>query len=155
MNWYVLYTKPRAEKQVAQRIVELGVEMYLPLHKVKRKWSDRVKIVEVPLFNSYIFVKVAQSQLQSLSVINGVSRIVYYLRKPAVVRDAEIEAIKEFLVLAEYSEIIFEGDLVAINQGLFENVTGKVLYVTEKGVALFLEELGAKIFVRREMVAKK
>jgi transcription antitermination factor NusG len=155
MNWYVLYTKPRAEKQVAQRIVELGVEMYLPLHKVKRKWSDRVKIVEVPLFNSYIFVKVAQSQLQSLSGINGVSRIVYYLRKPAVVRDAEIEAIKEFLVLAEYSEIIYEGDLVAINQGLFENVTGKVLYVTEKGVALFLEELGAKIFVRREMVAKK
>ena len=53
-NWNVLYTAPRAEKQVKERIAALGVECFLPLHRTPRVWSDRVKIVEVPLFSSYI-----------------------------------------------------------------------------------------------------
>ena len=54
-SWYVLYTAPRAEKQVRDRINALGVECWLPLHRAPRVWSDRVKIVELPLFNSYLF----------------------------------------------------------------------------------------------------
>lgn len=154
MSWYVLYTRPKAEKQVAQRLLEIEKEVYLPLHKIKRRWSDRVKIVEIPLFTSYVFVNVPEHELHALTGINGVARVVYYLRKPAVVRDVEIEAIKEFLICAEFSEIIYEGDQVAINCGVFENVTGKVLYITEKCVALYLEELGAKIFVQKELVNK-
>ena len=46
-NWNVLYTAPRAEKQVKERIAALGVECFLPLHRTPRVWSDRVKIVEV------------------------------------------------------------------------------------------------------------
>ena len=62
MSWYVLYTAARAEKQVAARIeaegVEKGgVEAYLPLHRRRKKWSDRIKVVEEPLFRSYVFVK--------------------------------------------------------------------------------------------------
>jgi transcriptional antiterminator RfaH len=55
-KWYALYTRPRAEKQVYQRLTEAGVETFLPLQKTYRMWSDRKKLVEKPLLSSYIFV---------------------------------------------------------------------------------------------------
>lgn len=139
---------------MAARIKEIGKVSYLPLHKVKRKWSDRVKIVELPLFNSYVFVNVAEHELSSLLSIQGVARVVYYLRKPAVVRDYEIEAIKEFISLAGLNEIVHTGDFVTVSDGILKDKGGKVLFVTEKEVVLYLEELGAKISVKKEMVEK-
>lgn len=59
-NWYVLYTFPRAEKQVKERLEREGIDCWLPLHRSPRVWSDRVKLVDVPLFNSYIFVHCAE-----------------------------------------------------------------------------------------------
>lgn len=83
-NWNVLYTAPRAEKQVKERIEALGVECFLPLHRTPRVWSDRVKIVEVPLFNSYIFVRCPDDVLRDLLRVYGVVRIVFYNKKPAI-----------------------------------------------------------------------
>lgn len=77
-SWYVLYTAPRAEKQVRDRINALGVECWLPLHRAPRVWSDRVKIVELPLFNSYLFVRCTDPELRNLTRVYGVARIVYY-----------------------------------------------------------------------------
>ena len=56
LPWYVLYTKPRNEKKVAQRLSEAGYTVYCPLQKVRRQWSDRTKVVEEPLFTSYLFI---------------------------------------------------------------------------------------------------
>ena len=56
-KWLAVYTRPRWEKKVDQLLKEQGTESYCPLNKVKRKWSDRVKTVEEPLFKSYVFVK--------------------------------------------------------------------------------------------------
>ena len=81
-SWYVLYTAPRAEKQVRDRIDALGVECWLPLHRAPRVWSDRVKIVELPLFNSYLFVRCTDPELRNLTRVYGVARIVYYNGKP-------------------------------------------------------------------------
>lgn len=154
MNWYVLYTTARAEKRVAERLKEIGVEVFLPIHKTKRKWSDRVKIVEMPLFNSYVFVRIQEHKLRSLLSVYGISRIVFYLGKPAVVRENEIEAVKEFLQIAENREIISEGDKVEILSGLMESKKGEVLRVEGDVVILFLEELGAKIYVSLSDVNK-
>lgn len=76
-NWYVLYTAPRAEKQVKERIDLLGVECWLPLHRTPRVWSDRVKIVEIPLFSSYVFVRCTDAVLRDLLKVYGVIRIVF------------------------------------------------------------------------------
>src|SRR5512140_1670119 len=57
-HWYALYTRPRAEKMVYSRLEEGGIEAFLPLYKTLRKWSDRKKLVEKPLFSSYVFVNV-------------------------------------------------------------------------------------------------
>ena len=127
----------------------------MPLHKVKRRWSDRTKIVEVPLFNSYIFVNCPEHRLRELLLIPGISRIVYYLGKPAVVRDSEIEAIKDFLQIAHLRDIITNGDDVEIICGPFEKHTGKVIEKSDKWVKLFLEEIGAKICVSLLEIDKK
>jgi transcription antitermination factor NusG len=60
-NWYALYTKPRWEKKIHKLLQQKGIESYCPLNKVRRKWSDRIKVVEEPLFKSYIFVRVEES----------------------------------------------------------------------------------------------
>lgn len=154
MSWFVLYTSPRAEKAVAQRLESIGADVYLPLHKTKRKWSDRIKIVEVPLFNSYVFVRAEQRQLGAYLSLNGVVRAVYYMHKPAVVRDDEIEAIKEFLKLAAEREIIYCGDTVTVTDGALREREGKILYIKGNDVVLYLEELGAKVCVSKNLVEK-
>ncbi len=155
MSWFVLYTSARAEKKAEYRLTQSGIECFLPLHKVKRRWSDRTKIVEVPLFNSYIFVNCQEHKLRELLLTPGISRIVYYLGKPAVVRETEIEAIKEFLHIAQHREIITNGDQVEIICGPFEKHTGKVIEKSDKWAKLFLEEIGAKICVSLLEIDKK
>lgn len=155
MVWYVLYTAARAEKQVAARLEGEGVEAFLPLHRRKRKWSDRIKVIEEPLFRSYVFVKCPEHQLYNLRQIPGVAAIVLYDRRPAKVRDCEIEAIKGFLVYAENREIVSSGDQVQILCGSFENVEGKVLWADNKVASLYIPELGAKICVELVNIKKK
>ncbi len=154
MGWFVLYTAARAEKKVRDRISDLGYNVYLPIHKVKRRWSDRVKVVEQPLFTSYVFVNCPEHKLRDLLLIYGVSKIVFYLGKPAIVRDNEIEAIEGFLKVATNREIVTNGDEVEIMCGPFIRKRAKVLNITEKVAYLFLEELGAKICVSLQNIDK-
>lgn len=147
MAWYVLYTSARAEKKTQERLRQMGIETFLPLHKIKRQWSDRVKEVETPLFNSYIFVNCNDHQVRELPLVYGIARVVFYLGLPAIVRDEEIEAIKEFLVIAKGRKVVSTGDEVEILTGPFKSKTGKVLYITNKEAKLILKEIGMNISV--------
>ena len=62
MPWYVVYTKSKQEKKVAEGLKKLGIEAYCPLVTVMKQWSDRKKKVEVPLINSYVFVNIDERQ---------------------------------------------------------------------------------------------
>ena len=154
MNWYVLYTSPRAEKQGQERVAAQGIESWLPLHRSPRVWSDRVKMVDIPLFNSYVFVKCTDIKLRDLLRIYGVSRIVYYDGKPAIIRQKEIDAIKDFLTQAAEKPLIV-GDDVEILCGVMKNVSGKVKKVKGNHLVLFLEQLGATVSVKLDEVARK
>ena len=100
MNWYALYTRPRHERQVQQELTGQRIETYLATHKVRRRWSDRYKIVEEPLFKNYLFVRTnAQDYRQSLKPYGAVS-FVTTEGKPAIVPDEEIEAVR-ILVTSE------------------------------------------------------
>ncbi len=151
-DWNVLYTAPRAEKQVKERIDALGVECFLPLHRTPRVWSDRIKIVEVPLFNSYVFVRCTDEVLRSLLKVYGVSRIVYYDSKPAIVRQKEIEVIQDFLVQAA-NRVLCPGDEVEILVGAMKHVSGKIKRIKKKHLLLYLEQLGATVCVKLDEVA--
>ncbi|MDR1456061.1 MAG: UpxY family transcription antiterminator [Tannerella sp.] len=154
INWYALYTFPRAEKKVKDRLDAMEKETYLPLHRSPRVWSDRVKIIERPLIPSYIFVHCREAELQLLlREVYGVIRIVYYCGKPAVIRPQEIDAIRQFLELAAEHPLC-EGEEVEILAGSFKHISGKIQEIRKKYLVLYIEPLGCTISVDLTKVAR-
>ncbi|MDR2498921.1 MAG: antitermination protein NusG [Tannerellaceae bacterium] len=143
-QWYVLYTSAQAEKQVRLRLLRKGVECWLPIHRAPRVWSDRIKIVDQPLFRSYIFVRCSLSMLHTLTMVYGVSRVVMYGGVPAVLLQKDIDAINTFLQLAEKREIII-GDEVEVLAGPMKRVSGKVRRIRNGTVQLYIEQMGVML----------
>lgn len=144
--WRVLYTQPRAEKKVYERLTEAGIETYLPLYTTIRRWSDRKKKVELPLFNSYIFVHVNELERLRALEADGVVRYVFYLGKPALVRQKEIDAIKRFLNKTEGLKIrVEQGDHVEIASGPMEGIYGKVIRISKERLILRIEQLNMSL----------
>ncbi|MGL5637408.1 MAG: UpxY family transcription antiterminator [Bacteroidales bacterium] len=157
-KWFVLYTAPRSEKKVYERLVQTGIEAYLPLHLCPRVWSDRIKMVEVPLIPSYIFVYTKEVLLRNLLAIYGVSRIVFYDGKPAVIHQKEIDSIKKFLEKSREKEVSFSpNEEVLIAVGALKDVSGKIQKVGKDYLLLHIEQLGitATVKVKTEQVKKK
>ena len=126
-NWYAIYTMPRAEKKVYERLVDIGVTSYLPLVTTIRIWSDRKKKVTSPLISSFVFVKIEESKLISLYQIQGVTGVLKYLKKPAIIRDTEIENLKILLSDSDNFSIldnpVFEkGETVRVLKGPFQGL---------------------------------
>lgn len=146
MNWYVLYTKPKWEKKVAEQLSKNGIECYCPLVIQVRQWSDRKKKVEVPLFNSYIFVQLAEVDRNLVFDSPGVIRYLFWLGQPAVVRDEEIKVIKKWLSNTVDNDVSVTrykvGDSVEIESGPFLSQKAIVQQVNSNNYILVLESLG-------------
>ncbi|AWG21416.1 antitermination protein NusG [Flavobacterium faecale] len=146
MNWYVVYTKPKWEKKVAEQLDKVGVECYCPLIIKEKQWSDRKKKVEVPLFNSYVFVKLEDADRNLVFQSPGVVRYLFWLSKPAIVRDSEINTIKEWLEKPSAKDITMSpytvGDKIKLESGPFLNQEAVVKEVNSKQCVLILESLG-------------
>ena len=93
-HWYAVYTRPRAEKIVNSRLVELNIEVFLPLYKTLRKWSDRKKIIEKPLFSSYIFVNVNSKEQIKVLRVDGVVKYISFENKAVAIPEAQINNLK-------------------------------------------------------------
>jgi len=144
--WYAVYTKPRWEKKVAELLSRKGIENYCPLNKVMKQWHDRKKLVEEPLFTSYVFVHVGSAELTNVRKTDGILNFVYWLGKPAAIREEEITTIKDFLgshreVQLEKIQIQPEDSVQVIN-GPLKNMEGKVVGVFHKSVKVILPSLG-------------
>jgi transcription antitermination factor NusG len=146
LKWYALYTRPRWEKKVNGLLLQKGIESYCPLNKVRRKWSDRIKLVEEPLFKSYVFVKIRDEDRTSVRMTNGVVNFVYWDGKPAVIKEKEIQIIKRFLDEYENVEAIKmelkPDDRVVVIAGPMMDKEGKVLEVKNKMAKVCIESLG-------------
>ncbi len=120
------------------------------IYKVVRHWSDRKKIVHEPLFTSYVFVRVSESDITSLKQTHGIINVVYWLGKPAVIRDSEIETIKTFL--SEHINIKLEktpinvNDRIKVLRGPLKELEGQVLTIKNKTVKVALPSLGYMMF---------
>ena len=145
-NWYVLYTKPRWERKIANQLIDIGLESYCPLNKVERNWSDRRKLVLEPLFRCYVFVRVSAENIIKPLEINGVFHYVCGMKKPVPVRDKEIEDIRRFLF--EYGSVKLEktnvmvDDAIEILYGPFMDKTGQVTQVNDNYVKVAIRSLG-------------
>lgn len=146
MNWYVVYTKPKWEKKVAEQLKKDGIECYCPLIIQERQWSDRKKKVEVPLFNSYVFVRLTETDRNLVFQSVGVVRYLFWLGKPAIVRDEEISIIKRGLDGTDSCEVTLVpfqvGDTIALDSGPFSTQTAIVQEVNNTHYVLVLESLG-------------
>jgi transcription antitermination factor NusG len=149
-QWFVIYTKSRNEKKVAERLTDMGFEIYCPLVKTVKQWSDRKKKVEEPLLRSYVFVFIEEHLREGVFEVPGVVRYLYWLGKPAVVKQEEIDAMKKFLkeIPTENIKLDFEKyDEVEVKSGAFAGQTGRFLYQNGNEVVLQLESLGTVVKV--------
>jgi transcription antitermination factor NusG len=154
MNWYVVYTKPKWEKKVAERLCEIGVTAYCPLITKERQWSDRKKKIEVPLFNSYIFVQVNEKDRSIIFEITGVIRYLFWLGKPAIVKEKEIQAIQNWLNVPDTFEVIVDkwqkGDKILLESGPFVAQSAIVQDVKHNHYILVLESMGCILKVEKK-----
>ena len=152
MPWYVLYTKPRQEKKVADSLNAIGIEAYCPLVTVVKQWSDRKKKVQVPLINSYVFVNIEEQKREDVFKVFGIVRYLFWLGKPAVVRAIEIEALQKSLegIVASFEVSAIQKDTIyKIPDGPFQGFEGIVKNVNATTIQLLLVDLGFFITLTR------
>lgn len=147
MPWYVLYTKPRNEKKVADRLVSKGIEIYCPLQEEVHQWSDRKKKVKVPVFRSYVFIHLADYRKESIIVLEtpGAVRFLWWLKKPGIARDEEIQNIRSFLREygpVEVTTLYQKGERVSITHGPLQEQQGIIVDLDKKMAQLYIDSLG-------------
>lgn len=132
-KWYAIYTRPRAEKQVYQRLVESGVETYLPMEKTIRRWSDRKKVVEKPLLSSYIFVKTIPKKFPVVYKTNGVVKFVSFEGQPVSIPQKQIDILRLLINsnadIEVSSENFAKGDNVEVITGALVGLTGELIKI--------------------------
>jgi transcription antitermination factor NusG len=146
LKWYAIYTRPRWEKKVNNLLVDKGIESYCPLNKVRRKWSDRIKTIEEPLFKSYVFVKIEEDARTNVRMTDGVINFVYWNGKPAIVKEKEIQTIKRFLDEYENVELVKielkPEQRVRIMAGPLMDQEGKIIEIKNKVAKVAIDSLG-------------
>ena len=154
-HWLAIYTQPRWEKKVHKFLQGKGIESYCPLNLVYRQWSDRIKKVEEPLFKSYVFVHVTEAERTEVRMTDGVINYVYWLGKPAVIKDSDIDNIRRFL--NEYADVevqpiedIRPGSRLVITSGVLLSQEATAIDVGKKYVEVLIETLGCKLVAKIE-----
>lgn len=136
MNWYALYTNPRAEKKVAASLAQKGLEVYLPLVKTLKQWSDRKKWVEEPLFRSYIFVRIDKVAYYEVLNTPGVVRYVTFEGRAVVVPAQQIEAVRRFVEdreeIPEGADKFQPGKIVGVVKGPMKGLLGELISIKGK-----------------------
>jgi transcription antitermination factor NusG len=160
MNWYVLYTKSRSEKSVADKLSLSGFEVYCPILKRKKQWSDRWKWVEEPLFRSYCFVQVSDIDREKVLSVQGVVRYVFHCGKPALIREKEMNLLKSWLMEYDHESIeaqsFHANDRIIIKSGALLDKQAQVLESKGNYLTLLLQDLGlqVKVDLRKNVVEK-
>jgi transcriptional antiterminator RfaH len=153
--WRAVYVNSRSEKKVMELLLGKQVEAYVPIVKTMKQWSDRKKLVELPLLNGYVFIHVGEPERDQVLQTQGVIRFVRSEGKIAVVRDEEISRLKQLVELGyqlEASAIdreVRKGQKVKISSGLLRGLEGIVIDdKDQRQLLVLLESIGQCIRVR-------
>lgn len=144
--WYAVYTRPKWEKKVAELLLKKKIDNYCPLYKSVRQWSDRKKTIMEPLFTSYVFVHISEKDQLFVKQTDGVLNFVYWLGKPAIIKNEEIDVIRKFLAENEHVKLeqieVNVNDRIKIINGPFKYWEGNVTEIRPKSVKVLLPSLG-------------
>lgn len=152
-QWYPVYTNPRAEKKAYELLAKKKIEVYLPLKKTLKQWSDRKKWIQEPLISSYLFVYITVSEMADVLTTPGISRFIYFSGKVATMPEKQIEQIKRLLQTDSPFSITtkqFEkGEQVRVIAGPLQGLTGELIeYQSEKRILLRLGPVGESLLVK-------
>ena len=153
-NWLIISTKQKQEKKVVEFLTKKGIENFCPTVNVTRKLGSKSIVENQPLFTSFVFVSVNETEMQIVRNAPSVINMVYWLSKPIIITQEEINAIK--MMAENYFNIKLEKTKVCINEKISlieENITdfkNNVMSITHKGITVTIPSLGYKIIGNRE-----
>jgi transcription antitermination factor NusG len=128
-KWFALTVKPRHEKATLLALQSRGLEAFLPVHEARRKWSDRIKRLEMPLFTGYVFCRFSLDNRLPVLSTPGVNSIVSFGGTPTSIPEAEIEAVRAMvasgLPLTPWP-YLKAGQDVRIKAGPLRNLEGRL-----------------------------
>ena len=151
MKWFVLYTKPQFEIKVATALEAIGIRAYCPVYTEVKQYSDRKKKISKPLLRSYVMVKIDDHDREKVFAVTGVVRYVFWLGKPAIVREEEIDLMEKNLA-GTYESIqvtaLKKGTLYTISEGPFKGQSGKGVHLDHNKMQLELPSLGMLVTLK-------
>lgn len=130
-HWYAIYTNPRAEKQVFQRLQDKGIDAYLPLQKKIRQWSDRKKVIEMPLLSSYCFVHIDRHDYDEVLKTHGVVKYITFEGKAAAIPNNQIDNLR--IIIDSNADVettwktFNKGEKVRVNGGALKGLEGVLI----------------------------
>jgi transcriptional antiterminator RfaH len=158
-QWFAVRTASGRERAVSNLLQHKGYEDFLPVYRIRRKWSDRMKEVELPLFPGYLFCRFPSGDRLPILVTPGVQRIVGYGRTPVPVKEDEIEALRTVVaagvsaVPCPYLEL---GQRVEICEGSLAGVHGILMQIKNSWrIVLSVELLRRSVAVEIDRAAVK
>jgi transcription antitermination factor NusG len=157
-KWMVVYTRSRWEKKVDKLLQTQKINSFCPTIKTKHRWVDRTKVVDLPLFASYLFVNADPKEQLMVRQTMGVVNFVSHCGKPATITDSEIERIKSLIDSHENIEAVSlprikVGDHLKVENGLLLDWQGEVLKINGKSVVMLMKELNCALVIDTEKTA--
>ncbi|MGE5424186.1 MAG: UpxY family transcription antiterminator [Syntrophothermus sp.] len=136
LHWFAVYTKPRNEKKLTLLLQNKGIDVFLPLRKTLKEWSDRKKMVEEPLISSYVFVNVDQRDYYEVLNTDGAVKYIWFSGKPAIIPASQIDVLKKIISSGAEVECVagnFQtGSIVEINRGPLTGLKGELIAIAGK-----------------------
>jgi transcription antitermination factor NusG len=153
-NWYAVYTKPQSERKVAALLQKRKIESFCPHNRVITGYGSKKKMVYQPLFPTFVFVYITETEMSEVRRTGDVINFVYWLGKPAIIKTPEIENIAHFNGLycnikVERSPVNSVGMVHITNEPGLRTVSGFVNSKTTK-IKLTLPSLGFTMFAETE-----
>jgi transcriptional antiterminator RfaH len=150
-KWFVLYTRPNHELKVAELLKELAISCFCPTVTVLKQYSDRKKKLIKPFLPSYVFVFIEEGNRTDVFSVFGIVRYLFWLGKPAIIRESEIDLMREYLngIYRSISISSFiRGQFYEISEGVLSGRIGKVIEIQKNKVKLELQSLGMMVVLR-------
>jgi len=132
LHWYAVRVRSNYEANVSAVLEQKGVEKFLPTYRARRKWSDRIKTLDLPLFPGYVFCRIPLEHRNLVLTTGGVIDIVSVGRIPAALSEQEIEAVRTVVSAKAHAEpwpFLKIGEQVRINGGSLSGIEGILIRV--------------------------
>ena len=127
LDWYAIYTRHQHEKTVARILTSKGFETLLPLYSAVHRWKDRTKLLSLPLFPCYVFIKGGSERRLDIMTTPGIHALVSTAGQPTAIPNAEIEAIRRAIesgAPVEPHPLLKCGEWVRVKCGPLEGIQG-------------------------------